>query len=134
MRSMSAPSEMFDGVNAMSLAQLLSAFVACIGYALAQGAMLNSRGRLVSLFAMLLGIAAFALQGTDWVRTVILTAFAIVGFGSFVAVVWLMSRVLGVDSATAEVFDAPAARTPNDTAPAIAGAGRPRISSPVAST
>jgi hypothetical protein len=125
---------MFDGANAMSLAQLLSAFVACIGYALAQGAILNSRGRLISFFAMLVGIACFALQGTDWVRTVILSAFAIVGFGSFVAVVWLMSRVLGVDSATTEVFDTPAARIPNDIAPPTATSGRPRISSPVAST
>jgi hypothetical protein len=131
---MSAHTEMFSGMNAMSLAPLLAAFVACIGYALAQGGLLGSRGRLIALVTMVLGLAGFALQGTDWVRTVVLTAFAIVGFGSFVALVWLMSRALGIDRAPAEILESPVARMPSDVAPATSTPGRPRISGPVAST
>ena len=69
---MSVLAEMFYGLNAMSLSQLLAAFVASIGYVLMQGGMLASRGRLIAFIAMVLGIAGFALQGADWVRAVIL--------------------------------------------------------------
>jgi hypothetical protein len=135
---MTAHTDMFSGMDAMSLAQLLSAFVACIGYALAQGGMLGSRGRLIALVAMVLGVGAFALQGTDWVRTVVLTAFAIVGFGSFVATVWLTSRMLGIDRAPSGILDSPVARVPNDApsdvSPTASSPARPRISRPVAST
>ena len=89
---MSVLAEMFSGLNAMSLSQLLAAFVACIGYVLMQGGMLSSRGRLIAFVAMVLGIAGFALQGADWVRAVILAAFAIAGFGSFNGAVWLLGQ------------------------------------------
>ena len=144
---MSVLAEMFDGLNAMSLSQLLAAFVASIGYVLMQGGMLASRGRLIAFIAMVLGIAGFALQGADWVRAVILAAFAIAGFGSFTGVVWLMSRVLGLDRTPVEPSHVPALRlangsanvavndaAPSSTANSGAATGRPRITGPVAST
>jgi hypothetical protein len=126
---MSVMAEVFQGLNAMSFLQLLSAFIACIGYGLVQGGMLGSRGRGIASTALVLGIVGFSVQGSDWVHSVMLGAFAIAGFGVFTATVWLTCRVIGIDRVASE---SPAMRTAADTPPAKSGA-RPGLSSPVAS-
>jgi hypothetical protein len=126
---MSVMAEVFQGLNSVSLLQLLSAFVACIGYGLVQGGMLGSRGRAIALAALVFGIAGFSLQGYDWVHSVMLGAFAIAGFGVFTATVWLTCRVIGIDRVAIE---SPTVRIATDTPPPKTGT-RPDLSSPVAS-
>ena len=123
---MSMLGEVFGGLNAMSLSQLLSAFIACIGYGLAQGGMLSPKGRATALSAMVLGIAGFAFQGSDWVRALMLSAFAIAGFGIFTGIVWLTCRTLGIDGTA---VDSVTARPTPDAAPAKTSA-QPHLGSP----
>lgn len=85
----------FDSLSAMSLLQLLLAFIACIGYALAQGRLVGSRGRQIASVLAALGGAGFALESTEWMDAAMQLAFAVAGMGVFVAMVWLTSRVLG---------------------------------------
>jgi hypothetical protein len=80
----------------MSLLQLLLAFVACIGYSLAQGALVSSpRVRGFAGAAAFVGAVGYAILGTEWMHAAMLVAFAFAGMGLFVAIVWVTSRLLG---------------------------------------
>lgn len=93
---MSVFGDVFDSLRAMSLLQLLFAFVACIGYSLAQGALVSSpRVRGFAAMAAFVGAVGYAVLGTEWMHAAMLVAFAAVGMGLFVSAVWLTSRVLG---------------------------------------
>lgn len=92
---MSVLGEVFGGLKAMSLLQLLLAFVACIGYAVAQGALFGPRGRGFAWAIATLGAAGFALESTDWTHATMLLGFAVAGMGLFVATVWFASWALG---------------------------------------
>ncbi|MEO8806274.1 MAG: hypothetical protein ABI433_09335 [Burkholderiaceae bacterium] len=93
---MSVIADVFDSLRAMSLLQLLLAFVACTGYSLAQGALVSSpRVRGVAGASALVGAIAYAILGTEWMHAAMLVAFAFAGMGVFVAVVWVTSRLLG---------------------------------------
>lgn len=95
--------DVFDSLRSTSQLQLLLAFVACIGYAFAQGSLLARRGRRVAWFAAVIGAGGFAFESDDWTRATVLLGFAIAGMGSFVAAVWLLSRALGLRRAEPEV-------------------------------
>jgi hypothetical protein len=93
---MSMLGDVFGSLKSMSQLQLLLAFIACIGYALAQGRLLLARGRRIAWFIAVVAAAGFAFESSDWTYATVLLGFAIAGIGSFVAVVWLTSRALGV--------------------------------------
>jgi hypothetical protein len=93
---MSVLGDVFDSLRAMSLLQLLLAFVACIGYSLAQGALVSSpRVRGFAGVAAFVGAVGYAILGTEWMHAAMLVAFAFAGMGLFVSVVWITSHLLG---------------------------------------
>jgi len=105
---MSVLGDVFGSLDSMSQVQLLLAFIACIGYAFAQGNLLPSRGRRIAWGAAALSAAGFAFVSADWTQATMLLGFAVAGMGSFVALVWLTSRVIGFGRATASADAAPA--------------------------
>ena len=93
---MSVLGDVLDSLKAMSLLQLLLAFVVCIGYSLAQGALVSSpRVRGFAGAAAFVGAIGYALLGTEWMHAAMLVAFAVAGMGLFISVVWLTSCALG---------------------------------------
>ena len=93
---MSVIGDVFESLRAMSLLQLMLAFVACIGYSLAQGALVSSpRVRGFAGAAAFVGAVGYAILGTEWMHAAMLVAFAFAGMGLFVAIVWITSRLLG---------------------------------------
>lgn len=93
---MSVIGDVFESLRAMSLLQLLLAFVACIGYSLAQGALVSSpRVRGFAGAAAFVGAVGYAILGTEWMHAAMLVAFAFAGMGLFVSIVWITSRLLG---------------------------------------
>lgn len=93
---MSVIADVFDSFRAMSLLQLLLAFVACIGYSLAQGALVSSsRVRGFAGAVAFVGAIGYAILGTEWMHAAMLVAFAFAGMGLFVSIVWVTSRLLG---------------------------------------
>lgn len=124
---MSVIGDVFDSLRAMSLLQLLLAFVACIGYSVAQGALVSSpRVRGFAAVAAFVGAIGYAILGTEWMHAAMLMAFAFAGMGLFVSVVWITSRLLGLAGERSprsddEIGLAPrsrAARPPTNTEPA----------------
>lgn len=93
---MSVLGGVFGSLEAMSQVQLLLAFIACISYAFAQGCLLPGKGRRIAWAAASAAAAGFAFDSSDWTRATMLVGFAIVGMGSFIALVWLTSRALGL--------------------------------------
>ena len=94
---MSVIGDVFESLRAMSLLQLLLAFVACIGYSLAQGALVSSpRVRGFAGAAAFVGAVGYAILGTEWMHAAMLVAFAFAGMGLFVSIVWVTSHMLGL--------------------------------------
>lgn len=113
---MSVLGDVFGSLESMSQMQLLLAFIACIGYAFAQGSLLPWKGRRIAWAAAVIAAAGFAFESADWTRAAMLLGFAIAGMGTFIALVWMTSRALGlgrnppaIDAATGESMPAPAA-------------------------
>lgn len=114
--------DVFDSLQTMSQVQLLLAFIACMGYAFAQGNMLPVKGKRLAWVAAALASTGFALQSSDWTHAAMLLGFAVAGLGSFVALVWITSRALGFarsspraepDAALGEAPLAPTSATPS---------------------
>lgn len=87
--------DVFGSLKAMSLLQLLLSFLACIGYALAQGRLIGPRGRHYAWALAVFGAVGFAIESPEWVHAAMLIAFAVAGLGVFAAVLWITSRILG---------------------------------------
>ncbi len=100
---MSVLDDVLGSLRLMTQWQLLLAFLACTGYALAQGGLIESRGRRIAASVALLAAAGFAFESTEWMRAAMLIAFAIAGLGLFVATAWLISRMLGFTAARREI-------------------------------
>ena len=92
---MSVLADVFDILRTLSLLQLLLAFIACIGYTLAQGSLLNLRGRAAAATISVVATLAFVLLGSSWAQNTVLVAFAVAGLGVFVAIAWASGRLLG---------------------------------------
>jgi hypothetical protein len=92
---MSVLDDVVGSLRAMSLVQLLLAFVACTGYALAQGGLIGVKGRRIAWSFAVLGAFGFAFESAEWMYAAMLATFAVAGLGFFVACAWLLSRVLG---------------------------------------
>ncbi len=93
---MSMWGEVVGSLRAMTLWQLLFAFLACIGYALVQGRLVGLRTRAIVLAFTGVAALAFVLEGERWVDGFMLIVMALAGMGVFAALVWLASRVLGL--------------------------------------
>jgi len=101
---MSVLGDVINSLQPMGQWQLLLAFAACTAYVLAQGGLLNAKGRRVAWGVAFVSAVAFTLDSAEWMYSAMLTAFAVAGLGLFVASAWLLSRVLGFSKprATAE--------------------------------
>ena len=104
---MSVLDDLLNSLRSMSQLQLLLAFVACTGYALAQGSLVGLKGRRIAWGSTLLGALGFAFESSEWMHAAMLVTFAIAGLGLFVASAWLLSRALGFAQprATAEAAE-----------------------------
>lgn len=129
---MSVLGDVFGSLKSMSQVQLLLAFIACIGYAFAQGSLLPGRGRRLAGISAALAAFGFALESADWTYATMLLGFAVAGLGSFIALVWITSRALGFGRASPRIVsddeaEADAAAVAAGFLPAPAGTA-PRVS------
>jgi hypothetical protein len=100
--------DVFDSLKGMGLVQLLLAFLACIGYTLAQGGLLAPRGRGVALSTALVAVGGFVVSSGAWMHSAVLVAFALSALGVFTATAWLCGKLLGLMPETAPVTEDPA--------------------------
>jgi hypothetical protein len=100
---MSVPAYVVETLHAMTLLQLLLAFLTFIGYALGQGALLGPRARPWVWAMSALGALGFAWLSPDWTHAAVLFGVAVAGMGLFTASVWLLSRGLSVPEESAGV-------------------------------
>ena len=96
---MSELGAVIGGLGSMSQLQLLLAFVTCSAYALAIGNLLPTRGQRVAWGVAGAAAVGFTCQSDDWTHATILVGFAVAGLAAFVALAWLTSRVIRVDTA-----------------------------------
>ena len=94
---MSVWGDVFDGLNSMSLTQLLLAFIAGTGYMLAQGELAPRRARRFAAVAAFCAAGLFVALGDGWERNTMLVVLAVGGIGGFVAMAWMSARLLGFD-------------------------------------
>ena len=92
--------DVFDSLKAMSQWQLLLAFVAGIGYTLAQGGLLAARTRTVAAMVAAVSVLAFVGLGSTWAQSAMLVAFSVAGLGAFVAIAWVCGELLGFGAAS----------------------------------
>jgi hypothetical protein len=92
---MSVLDDVLSSLRLMSQLQLLLAFLACTGYALAQGGLIGPKGRRIAWGLTLLSVVGFAFESSEWMYAAMLASFGIAGLGLFAAAAWLMSRALG---------------------------------------
>ena len=93
---MSMLGDVFGSLESMSLMQLLLAFFACSAYASAQGSLLPPKGRRFAWVTAAVAAGGFVADSSEWTFAAMLLGFAIAGMGSFIALVWLTSRALGL--------------------------------------
>lgn len=91
--------DVFDSLKTMSHWQLLLAFVAGIGYTLAQGGLLEARTRGLAALVATLAALGFVLLGPTWAQSAMLLAFSVAGLGAFAAIAWSFGRLLGFGAA-----------------------------------
>ena len=121
---MSVIGEVFGSLRTMTLLQLLLAFLACTGYAVAQGALVGPRGRRFAVLTAAIAAFGFALESAQWTQATMLMAFAVGGLGLFVATVWLMSLTIGFARVSALSSDAPSVEAATSAAGAARGVAR----------
>jgi hypothetical protein len=99
---MSMLGEVFGSLGSMGQLQLLLAFVACAGYAFAQGNLLPARGKRFAWGVTTIAVIGFEIECPDWTLGAMLLGFAVAGLGTFVALVWVTSQALGLGREPAE--------------------------------
>ena len=92
---MSVWGDVFDGLNSMSLPQLLLAFIAGMTYMLAQGKLAPRRARRVAAGAAFGSAVLFVALGEGWERNTMLVVLAVGGIGGFICLAWLSAHLLG---------------------------------------
>jgi hypothetical protein len=93
---MSVLADVLGSLRSMTQLQLLLAFLACTGYALGQGGLIEHRGRRIAWGITLFATLGFAFESTEWMHAAMLVTFAVAGLGLFVASAWTISRLLGL--------------------------------------
>lgn len=97
---MSVLGEVLFGLEVMSLAQLLLAFVACAAYQLAQGSLLGRRGRTMAWLVAVAASVGFVSLASEWMHAAMLIAFGVATMGIFTFAVWATCRLVGVGRVT----------------------------------
>ena len=93
---MSVWGDVFDGLNSMSLPQLLLAFIAGMAYMLAQGELAPRRARHMAAGVASGAAILFVVLGDGWERNTILVVLAVGGIGGFIFLTWLSAHLLGL--------------------------------------
>ena len=118
-----------ESLRAMTSLHLLLAFLAFIGYMLAEGQLAPARMRLYSGFIAAASALWFVIDSPQWTAGAMLIALAVGAIGLFTATVWVLSAALGLRrtaSTSVAVQSMPEAPgTPADRRPPIAAATRP---------
>lgn len=133
---MSVLAGVFDDLNHMSQLQLLLAFSACIAAALTLGGLLPARARALAGGAALGSTLGFVAFSSSWPNAVMLAAVAVVGLGLFVAAVWVMTRLTGLEPRGRNAALPPDSLLPADAATPIVRGGTAPLARPkrIAST
>lgn len=85
-----------EGLRAMTSLHLLLAFLACIGYMLAEGQLVPARARVYGGLVAAVSAIWFVIESPQWTAGTMLVAFAIGLVGLFTALVWALSAALGL--------------------------------------
>jgi hypothetical protein len=88
-----------ESLRAMTSLHLLLAFVACIGYMLAEGQLAPVRVRVYGGLVAAASAIWFVIDSPQWTAGAMLVALAIGIAGVFSALVWLLSAALGLRNA-----------------------------------
>ena len=118
-----------ESLRAMTSLHLLLAFMAFIGYMVAEGQLAPARMRLYSGFIAAASALWFVIDSSQWTAGAMLIALAVGAMGLFTATVWVLSAALGLRRtastglATQPMPEAPG--IPADRRAPIAAATRP---------
>ena len=96
-----------ESLHAMTLLHLLLAFLACIGYMLAEGQLAPARVRLYGGLVATASAIWFVIDSPQWTAGAMLVALAVGMVGLFTALVWLLSAALGLRHAASVVAAQP---------------------------
>lgn len=91
--------EIVASLDHLSVPQYALAFVFVASYALSIGAILGRRGRLFFAALAVVSAGVFAATMDPWFHGALLAAYAVIGMGVFIGIVWLMSVVLSPKAA-----------------------------------
>jgi len=106
--------------NSMPSLQLLLLFVFVACYVAAMSGFFGERGRLRAALTAVLAAVCICVVFRPWTVGVMLIAAVVVGVGLFIAFTLVVSRLIGVSTATAPLEPAPApARTPSRGTPGL---------------
>jgi hypothetical protein len=85
-----------ESLRAMTSLHLLLAFLAFIGYMVAEGQLAPARVRLYSGFIAAASALWFVIDSPQWTAGAMLIALAVGAIGLFTATVWVLSAALGL--------------------------------------
>jgi hypothetical protein len=95
-RLMTMLHDVAESLRAMTLLHLLLAFLACIGYMLAEGQLAPVRVRLYGGLVAAASAIWFVIDSPQWTAGAMLVALAVGIVGLFTALVWTLSALLGL--------------------------------------
>ena len=110
--------DVYDSLRSMTLVHLLLAFLACIGYMVAEGQIAPKRVRVAAGLLAVASAAWFVIDSPQWTAAAMLVAFAVGLVGVFTALVWAMSATLGLRQSAASAAAAPLPVETTESAPA----------------
>jgi hypothetical protein len=85
-------SDLHQSLRHMGLPQLLLALIFLCSYGVALGGMLGATGRWRAAGVAASSAIAFGVLTDPWEHAVMMVAFAVIGFGLFLALAWLLAR------------------------------------------
>lgn len=106
-------SDLHQSLRQMGLPQLLLALLFLCSYGIALGSLFGPLGRWRAGGVAAASAVAFGFFTDPWEHAVMLIAFALIGFGLFIALAWLLARLPAWFTTTPEPV------MPLDTAPAL---------------
>ena len=112
--------------NSMPSLQLLLLFVLVASYVAAMSGFFGERGRLRAALTAVLAAVCICIVFRPWTVGVMLIASVVVGVGLFIALTLVLSRLVGVSTATAPLDLAPApTRAPSRGTPVLPPQAKP---------
>jgi hypothetical protein len=85
-------SDLHQSLRHMGLPQLLLALIFLCSYGVALGGMLGATGRWRAAGVAATSAITFGFFTDPWEHAVMMVAFAVIGFGLFLALAWLLAR------------------------------------------